>query len=167
MTKPLVLIALLASACICSMERVLACGDKFLVISRGTRFERPVVRAPAGILVYARPGDRFGNDAAIDAALAKAGYQVTRLTTEADFMKALANGSWDLLVADVAVVRSLPTRLSRPPTGAILPGVADSSPAELKSAKSEFGRVLKLPTNSRSMLWAVDDALAARNRSAN
>ena len=32
---------------------LLACGDKFLVISRGTRFQRAIVRRPANVLVYA------------------------------------------------------------------------------------------------------------------
>ena len=41
---------------IASHRDVLACGDKFLVVSRGTRFERAAKRRqPAAILVFANP----------------------------------------------------------------------------------------------------------------
>src|SRR4051794_21186582 len=40
----------------------LACGDKFLVPIRGTRFERaPARRQPASVLVYAGTGSRLSN----------------------------------------------------------------------------------------------------------
>ena len=45
---------------------LLACGDKFLVVSRGTRFERPAVRRAARILVYANPVSGFAKSLALE-----------------------------------------------------------------------------------------------------
>ena len=47
---------LLAMALVGASGVVLACGDKFLVVSRGTRFERPAASRAASILIYAKPG---------------------------------------------------------------------------------------------------------------
>ncbi len=150
-----------------AIQPLLACGDKFLVVSRGTRFERSAVRPRAAILLYASPNSPFGNMAAIEAVLMKVGYRVTTVATEADFTNRIAAGPWDLIVADIAVVRALPTRLSRPGSAVLLPVVAGSAPAEIKLAKREFNRVVKLPSNSQTFLQAIDEALSSLSRPGN
>src|SRR5882672_1718422 len=89
---------------------LLACGDKFFAISRGTRFQHPSAHQSAKILIYANTASRFpkalGN-VPFDVTLQKAGYEPTTVTSEGDLNKALALGGWDLLIADVADARAV------------------------------------------------------------
>ena len=59
---------------------LLACGDKFLVISRGTRYQRAAFRRPANILIYANATSTLtqslGN-VPVAATLSKVGYRTT------------------------------------------------------------------------------------------
>jgi hypothetical protein len=62
-------------------SNVLGCGDKFLVFSRGTRYQRaPVSREPSAILIYLDPLSDVSRGLAgvpVDATLRKAGYRPT------------------------------------------------------------------------------------------
>src|SRR5437879_7674005 len=75
---------------------LLACGDKFLVLSRGTRYQRaPAVRKPVAILIYANPASEVPKALAgvpVDATLRSVGYRPTTVATPAEFEKALSHG---------------------------------------------------------------------------
>ena len=56
MTTRLAAAAFLVIACAATTGDLLACGDKFLVVSRGTRYKHAnTPRTPAVILIYANP----------------------------------------------------------------------------------------------------------------
>ena len=79
---------------------VLACGDKFLVVSRGTRFERPATSRSASILIYAKPGTGMATslvNAPVEGALRKAGYLPTAVTSAQALDRQLQIGEWALL----------------------------------------------------------------------
>ena len=149
---------------------LLACGDKFFAISRGTRFQHPSARQSARILIYANTASRFPTALAnvpLDPALHKAGYQPTTVTSEGDLNKALALGGWDLLIADVADARAISGRLRRETSPVVLPVVSNGSKADVKQAKAEFKCVLATPTKRQVFLDAVDEALALNSKITN
>jgi hypothetical protein len=97
---------LLASVAACAGTDLLACGDKFLVVSRGTRFERaPSARNNVGVLLYANPASDVPGAIAslsVEATLRKAGYRPFSVSTIEEFDKALRTARWDLVVVDLA-----------------------------------------------------------------
>src|SRR3954468_21200537 len=84
----------------------LACGAKFLLPSRGTRFDRaPVARTPAAILVYANPASELPqalSKLSVDAALRRVGYRPTVVSSLSELERALTAGGWDVIVVDLA-----------------------------------------------------------------
>jgi hypothetical protein len=151
-------------------DTLLACGDKFLVYNRGTRFQRAAIaREPAAILIYTNPESELPKALAtlpIDTILAKAGYQPTTVPTPADFEKALSGGRWDLIVVGMADAQAVSSRLRGEVVPVVLPVVFNSTAVELKETKNQYPVVLKAPAKSQSFLSAIDEALAHRPRQA-
>jgi hypothetical protein len=147
---------------------LLACGDKFLIISRGTRFQRAsVARQPAKILVYANPASTLPKSlekADVDGTLKKAGYQPTSVGSATELEQALRQGGWDLVVADLADSSSMRGRLTGNNAPMIVPVAFAATGGELAQAKKDYQRVLKGPIKSQAFLEAIDDALALRDK---
>ena len=147
---------------------MLACGDKFLVPSRGARFHnRPVDRASATILLYARPGTALNETLTtqpVEARLRAAGYRPTLVISEAGLDGVLRSGSWDVVVADLADEPTLGPRLATSPAPILLPVVYGATKATLDEAKRRYRQVLKSPRREQSFLDAVDAVIAARTR---
>jgi hypothetical protein len=142
---------------------LLACGDKFLVVSRGTRFARAgVARPPAAILVYANPTLTKALDKTAVETLKKAGYKPTAVTGVDELDKALRQGGWDLVVTDLAEGSAIRGRLQGNTAPALLPVAYQATGIEVAQAKKDFQRVLKGPVKSQAFLDAVDDVIADR-----
>lgn len=144
-----------------------ACGDKFLVVSRGTRFQRAgLARPPATILVYANPTSTLPKaleKAEVDETLRKAGYKPTSVTDPKQLEQTLRKGGWDLVIADLAdgtAVRSVVAGATKEPM--ILPVVYRATGSEIAQAKKDYPRVIKGPVKSQAFLDAVDDAVLLR-----
>jgi hypothetical protein len=168
MRTRLVAIVLLAVA-ISSGQILFACGDKFLILSRGTRFQRAEApRAPATILVYANPvsplAAAFAGVSA-EATLQHAGYRPEMVTSVEALQRALGRGGWDLVIVDLVESRSIGVNV-RGETGPALLAVAYKlTGAELEQAKQQHALVLKAPIKRQALLDAVDAALARRKTS--
>jgi CheY-like chemotaxis protein len=164
-TKRLFASVLLTIGALGAWTDVQACGDKFLVPTRGTRFQRPP--EAAAILVYANSAvvPASVNNAAIDSMLRKAGYRPTSVNNAADFDKALGQGKWDLVLVDLSDGPSVRSRLfgDRAPTQ--LPVGQNLSSSQLTEARRHYTRVVAMPAKSRALLDVVDEALAARRES--
>ena len=158
--------ALLLLAGIGSSQPLLACGEKFLMGSRGTRFQRAApARRPAAILVYANPAMNVPKALAnvpFDATLRKAGYRPTVVSSADAFDSALGRGGWDLVLVDVAESKAVSSRAQGVNAPVILPIMFKATGDELSAAKKQYRVVLKAPTKNQSFLDAVDDALAVR-----
>jgi hypothetical protein len=146
---------------------LLGCGDKFLVASRGTRFQRAAIaRQPANILVYANPTSTLPKaleKAEVDETLRKAGYRPTSVSDPRELEQALRKGGWDLVVADLAdgaVVRGNLQSGAKAPM--VLPVVYRATGSEIAQAKKDYARVVKGPIKSQAFLEAIDDALSLR-----
>lgn len=144
-----------------SCAALAACGDKFLVVNRGTRFERPASRRTALVLVYARPASDLARTLAsvpVEATLKKAGYQSARVVSERELDQALAQRMWDLVVADAVDARVIRQHLAEG-SSVVVPVVYGASSADLKQLKSEFPSIVRAPDRRQSFLDAVEDAL--------
>jgi len=155
-------VALLGS--ITTSDSLLACGEKFLMRSRGTRFQRPApVRTAASILVYLNPALNLPKALAnvpVDTTLNKVGYRSTTVTAQDEFARALDRGGWDLVVVDVADTAAVTTRGQSADAINVLPVAFNPTRDQLAAARKQYGRILKGPVKSQAFLEAVDDALA-------
>jgi len=146
-------------------EPLLACGEKFLMRSRGTRFQRAALaRTSASILIYANPALNLPKALAnvpVDATLRKAGYRPTTVTSQQEFDSAMGRGGWDLVLIDVAD-RSVINRAPNSSAPIVLPVVFNGTSAELAAVKKQYQHILKAPTKNQSFLDAIDDALALK-----
>ena len=147
-----------------SVNILLACGDKFLIASRGTRYQlAPAVRKPAAILIYASPASEVSKALAgvpVDATLRSVGYRPTTVSTPAEFEKALSHGGWDLILVGLADAEAVSKRALS--NAGVLPVVVNATVAEMKQTKKQYPVVLKAPTKSQTFLAAIDEALAYR-----
>jgi hypothetical protein len=147
-------------------EPLMACGEKFLMRSRGTRFQRAApARSSASILVYANPAYSLPKALAnvpVDATLRKAGYRPSTVTSQTEFNTAMGRGGWDLVLVDAAESGEVLKQTQGPTGPIVLPVVFNATSAELAAAKKQHQRILKAPTKNQSFLDAIDDALASR-----
>ena len=148
-----------------------ACGDKFLVMSRGTRFQRvAALRPPASILVYANPASDLPkalSNVSVDATLRKAGYKPTSVANDSEFNAALNHGGWDLVLVAISDGQMASGRAKGDKAPIVVPVMLNPTTAEFNQARKQYALVLKSPTKNQSFLDAIDDALAARARSRN
>ena len=143
-----------------------ACGDKFLVASRGTRFQRAgLVRRPASVLVYAAPSSRMAGMIAqlgVADALTKVGYRPTIVTDAGEMARQLREGRWDLVLVDLADAAALPSAGGTIPAPAVVTVAYDASGTAMAQARRSYDAVIKKPGRSRAVVDTVDDALFAR-----
>jgi hypothetical protein len=164
MRKSLCAASLVLLMGISSVNILLACGDKFLVSSRGTRYQQaPAVRKPAAILIYTNPASEVPKALAsvpVDATLRSVGYRPTTVGTPAEFEKALSQGGWDLILVGLADAEAVSKRVQS--NAGVLPVVVNATAAEMKQTKKQYPVVLKAPTKSQTFLAVIDEALAYR-----
>ena len=103
MKRRIGLVALVAVVGLWTATNLLACGDKFLVAGRGTRYQRPKNFRAASILIYTNPST--GLEASLrkvplDSVLKREGHRATRVAAPEQLSATLANGGFDVVVAD-------------------------------------------------------------------
>ena len=162
-TKTLVVAFLLLWAAGASSE-LLACGNKFLSPSRGTRFGKlSFERLDAAILVYANPESSLPKaigDVPVEDILREAGYRPRTVTDPEELDLALRQGGWDLVLADLADSEPLRWREEGEGTPMVVPVLYQPTRSDLSQARKNYERVLKAPFKSMRLLEAVDDAVA-------
>ena len=141
---------------------LLACGDKFLMLGRGTRYERsPAARQAAAILMYANPASELSRTLltlSVDARLQKAGYKPTTVASATEFDKALREHKWDVVVVDGRDSQVL----SQGVQGAaphVVPVLNKPTKEELTRAKKLYHTVVNTPTRSGVFVDTIDDAM--------
>lgn len=167
MMKKWCLAILISAVSIAGVSELFACGDKFLVVSRGTRYQRaPITRPPASILVYANPASELPkalSNVPVDRTLRKAGYKPTSVATAEELERALREREWDLIVADLAEGQAIRARL-RDQRAVVLPVVYNASSSDLANAKTEYRILLTAPTKAEAFLETIDDAVALKEK---
>jgi hypothetical protein len=149
---------------------LLACGDKFLVASRGTRYQRAgQARHGASILVYMHASSTIPKafERVSEDVTKKAGFRVTRVENANELDQALRQGGWDVLLADLADspdVRGRVQNSGGPDAPLLVPVAYGVTGTQIAQAKKDYQRVLKGPIKTYAFLAAIDDALAARQK---
>lgn len=147
---------------------LLACGDKFLVLSRGTRFERaPAARQTAAILLYANPASGLPQTLAglsVEATLRKAGYRPVSVASADDFERALRTGGWDVVLVDLADAPAASAPAEGRGAPLVLPVALHSTREALADAKKRYAGVINSPTRGQAFVDAIDDAMTAKVR---
>jgi hypothetical protein len=143
-----------------------ACGDKFLVPSRGARFELSTsVRQRAMVLVYANPASALHealSSLSVDPAVRKAGYRPTIVGSTEDLGQAIRRGGWDVVLVDVEDGPTIRTA-AFPEDGPFVVAVGGNlSGTEMARAKKQYVVVLKSPSRGQAFVEAIDEAFARR-----
>lgn len=145
-----------------SIDLLPGCGDKFLVSSRGTRYQRaPVAYGPSAILIYTNPSSEVPRALAsvsVSATLTRVGYRPTLVGNAAEFEAMLTRGGWDLVLVGMADAQAVSQRVKS--NAAVLPVVLTAE--DLKQTRKLYPVVLKGPTKSEAFLETIADALASR-----
>jgi hypothetical protein len=148
---------------------VLACGDKFFVAGRGTLFHRtPADRTAAGVLFFAPPESELARTLArlnVEAAMQKAGYRPTVVTSLGDLDRVAPGRPWDVILTDLADGYALERRAGRTMQPVVLPVAHQASGAQLAQARTAFALVLKSPSRNQDFLDAIDEAVAVSRAS--
>jgi hypothetical protein len=162
MARPFIAAVLLVVA-VTASDRLAACGDKYLNLGLGTRFERsPAERRAAAVLVYAIPGSdlsrTFGAQS-VEEGMKKVGYQPTQVGTATEFDAALRARSWDVIVLDGRDSASVSQRLPKAGGPHLVPVLTRPTKDELKQARKMYETVLEMPSKSRVFVETLDEAL--------
>jgi len=98
----------------------LACGDKFLMVGRGAKFQRAYASVhPGKILIYARPSTNAKaaiRDPQLHKALRQAGHAVSVIEDWALLEAALRTAPTDVVLVDVAEASRLKAAIAASPT---------------------------------------------------
>jgi hypothetical protein len=147
-----------------------ACGDKFLMVGRGAKFQRVYASInPGKLLIYARPSTdpkAAIRDPQFHKVLRQAGHSVSVIEDWPLVEQALKTVPVDLVLVDVAEAEHMERVISasaRPPAALY---VAFSSNAQSSAAQQKFVCRLKASDRPMRFLDEIENALKARARRA-
>ena len=147
-----------------------ACGDKFLSLTRGTRFDQPARRrSPARVVIYARPGSGLPQalrDLPIEVTLQRAGYTTTVVSSSTGLDGVIRGGQADLIVLALLDAPSTAAKSTGVGGPDLLPVVFGRKDAEVKAALKQFTCAVTSSGRNQSFLDAVDEALEIRRKKA-
>jgi hypothetical protein len=148
-------------------QGIQACGDKFLLVGRGVKFQRAYAAIyPASIVIYAQPqrsAAKAIRDPRLQTDLKQAGHRVVLVESDAALARALESGKVDLVLTDVAdadlTSRQGAASLSRP---TVLPVMYEPTREEAKAIESRYRCRLKSSDRVDRYLATIDEAMQAR-----
>jgi hypothetical protein len=127
---------------------LVACGEKFLVLGRGTRFQRPKNARAASVLIYANPASGLPatlKNVNVDSVLKYEGHRSTTVDTFDQLSAILAGGRFDVVVVARSVAGQVEKLLGEMPDRAVLV-------------------TLDAPPKDGSLLKAIDNAVEQRDK---
>lgn len=158
----LVLLTVSVSLILCISD-AFACGDKFLVVGRGIRYERAYAAVhPSSILL-------FSNDAKLskefESSLKKSGHKIQTVADEPSLFTNLKSAKYDLVLVnlkDVARLESNVIKTTYKP--AVLPVIYNAIGSELDAAKKEYPCVLKYSKKNKNAVAVIDEVMEAKKK---
>ncbi|HET7294831.1 MAG TPA: hypothetical protein VFM88_20580 [Vicinamibacteria bacterium] len=138
-----------------------ACGDKFLVSGRGTRYQRPKTARAASVLIYANPASGLPSAVGklpLESVLKREGHRSTTAESLEQLAALLAGGRYDIVLAATSVVDAVAELLGGEPDA---PVVVAFCPKGAGAAKDV--RCVKTPAKEGALLEAIDRAVAQRD----
>ncbi len=162
--------AAVVAAVVCvPLGDAVACGDKFLVVGRGVRYQDQLFQLQANILVYSNPtlSNSAVSDLELEQTLARAGHTYRVVTDMDELREQIGSARYDIVLVDVRDAELIRETLLRGSVdAAILPVVYREDKQEVADAKEKYDTVLKAPARSRYLLAVIDDTLNRRAKSA-
>lgn len=160
---------LVAALGLCSGAELFACGDKFLVAGRGTRYQRPKSARAANVLIYDNVAS--GLPAAlekvpVDTLLKREGHSATRVTTLDQLTAIVASGRFDVVLVANTVASAVQTLLGGTADAPVMVAFCVKPGAEIAPADAEAPCTLKAPPKERSLLEAIDKAVLTHDKNA-
>src|SRR5213593_48446 len=129
---------------------LLACGEKFLVAGRGTRYQRPKNARAASVLIYANPASGLPaalKNVKVESVLKREGHRATSVATFEQLAAILAGGRFDVVLVASSVSADVQKLVVSSPDSAVVLTV-DSAAKE------------------RSLLEAIDKAVERHDQNA-
>ena len=144
-----------------------ACGDKFVLLGRGVKFQRAYAAIyPASILIYAQPQRHAAKairDPRLQNDLKLAGHRVSVVETEAALTRALASERVDLVLTDVADAdRTATEGAASPSKPTVLPVMYEPTREQAQEIQSRYNCRLKSSDKPDRYLVTIDDAMKVR-----
>jgi hypothetical protein len=105
-----------------------ACGDKFLVGGRGTRYQRPKNARAASVLIYADPASAVAaslKKAKVESLLKLEGHKATKVQTLDELSNVVTSGRYDVILTANSDSANVQRLLATGPDAAIVVGVDD------------------------------------------
>jgi len=148
---------------ICSMLLPVSsysCGDKFLVIGRGLRYERAHAAAhPGSILIYADSGATKE----LQSYLKLAGHKVETAGDENKLWSSLKSARYDVVLVNMNDIGMLEAKIiSTPSKPTVVPVIYTSKGADLTAAQKQYSCVLKNDKKNRDSVAVIDAVMASR-----
>lgn len=126
---------------------MLACGDKFLIAGRGTRYQRPKNARAASVLIYTDPASAVAaalKKAKIESLLKLEGHRATKVQTLQELSTIVASGRYDVILTANSDSANVQRLVQVSPNAAVVVGVDDL-------------------VKNRSLLEAIDNAVLQRD----
>jgi hypothetical protein len=142
------LVGLVIALSIATVGDAFACGDKFLVTGRGTRYQRPKTARAATVLIYADPSTPVApalRSKRLTSALKHEGHRSTTVESFDQLASMLAGGRFDVILTAGSV---------SPRVEQLLGGVTD--PAVIVA--------VDMQPKGRSLLETIDKAVEQRDK---
>jgi DNA-binding NarL/FixJ family response regulator len=125
-----------------------ACGDKFLVGGRGTRYQRPKNARAASVLIYADPASAVAaslKKAKVESLLKLEGHKATKVQTLDELSNVMTSGRYDVILTANSDSANVQRMLATGPDAAIVVGVDDL-------------------VKNKTLLQAIDKAVVQRDQ---
>jgi hypothetical protein len=167
MRRVLILAAVLVGAAPSLQSITYACGDKFLLVGRGARFNQVYAAIyPATILLYSH-SSRSGSAAILDpkfqASLTRAGHRLQVVKDEDLLAQTLQAGRFDLVLVEVADVEAIKPHADQSPSKpTVLPVMYQPTKAEAQAVKARYQCELKSSDRAVVYLKVIDGEMQAR-----
>jgi hypothetical protein len=164
------LAGLVAAVSLCMGADGLACGDKFLVAGRGTRYQRPKNARAANVLIYANPSSGLPaalQSVPVDTLLKREGHRSTTVETLDQLAAILAGGRFDVVLAANTVVSAVEKLLGGAADAPVLVAfcIKPTGPQPVV-ADATAPCTVKAPPKERSLLEAIDKAVLKHDKNA-
>jgi hypothetical protein len=125
-----------------------ACGDKFLVAGRGTRYQRPKTARAASVLIYADPASAVAaslKKAKVESLLKLEGHRATKVQSLEELSAVVSSGRYDVILTANSDSANVQRLVPASPAAAIVVGVDDL-------------------VKNRTLLQAIDNAVSQRDQ---
>jgi hypothetical protein len=154
---------LLVAIALSTGSEALACGDKFLVGGRGTRYQRPKNARAASVLLFANPSSglpgAFGK-MPVETVLKQQGHRLTTAESLEQLATLLTGGRFDVILAASTVVSAIEGLLGgKPDAPQVVAFCIKGQPVV-----DEVPCAVKAPPKERSLLEAIDKAVERHDR---